>query len=159
MQNKVTTILTPEVSAKVIESVQHIQNDLPFLIELSPVESKRMTRMEAGRIDFVRRAHLQARANEKLRPQFFEIDEMEKDLNFCQAFDKVITVVESLLKQMQDTQNQAGHEAYSAALEIYNITKRGTTLGIPGAQLAYEDLKIMFAAVRRPNKDEPNPAP
>lgn len=158
MQNKVTSSLSAESTQMIKEAMLTFKRELPFLIELSPTESKRIMRMEAGRNDFVRRASLLANANEYLRPQFFEIEEMNKDVNMCQSLDGIIADVEKLLKQLHDTRDQAGHEAYSAALEVYNTAKRAASKGIPGAQFAYEELKQMFNATGKSSKEELPPA-
>jgi hypothetical protein len=157
MQNKVTASLSAESTLKITEAMNTIFNELPFLIQLTPTESRRIIRMEAGRIDFVRKALLLATTNEKLCPQFFEIGELDKDVSLCQSFDSIIATLEKLLKQLNDTRNQAGHEAYTAALEVYNTAKRATAKGIPGAQIAYEELKLMFNGNGKPGNTETDP--
>lgn len=158
MENKVTASLSAESTSKIMDSMKAIQNELPFLIQLSPTESRRIIRMESGRIDFVRKALLLAISNEKLRPQFFEIGELEKDVSLCQSFDEIIAILEKLLKQMNDTRNQAGHEAYTAALEVYNTAKRATSKGVTGAEVAYEELRRMFDGQGNTSKSESVPA-
>jgi hypothetical protein len=158
MENKVTASLSAESTTKIAGALSTIQSELPFLIQLSPIESKRIIRMEAGRSDFVRKALLLASSNEKLRPQFFEIGELEKDVSLCQSIDEIAANLENLLGQLNDTRNQAGHEAYMAALEVYNTTKRATSKGIPGAQVAYEELKLMFEGQRNGGKTTSAPA-
>jgi hypothetical protein len=154
MENKVAVSLSAESSLKISEAMNTIHGELPFLIQLSPTEAKRLMRMEAGRNDFVRRALLLANSNEYLRPQFFEIGELDKDVSLCQSFDGIIAGVEKLLRQLNDTRDQAGHEAYSAALEVYNTAKRATAKGIPGAQMAFDELKLMFNGNGKVSKAE-----
>ena len=45
---------------------------------------------------------------------------MELDINLCQSLDEILATLDKLRKQVSDTRNQAGHEAYMAALEVYN---------------------------------------
>ena len=144
MENKVTGSVSAERALTIMNALQVVQNELPFLIELSPAESKRIVRMEAGRSDFVRKALLLANNNTRLRPQIFELDEMQQDLDLCRALDVILATANKLVKQLSDTRDQAGYEAYSAALEVYNLSKRGAAKGMPGAQTAYEELKLMF---------------
>lgn len=153
MENKVTGALTPDDTQKVLDALRSVQNQLPFLIKLNPTDSKRIVRMEAGRAEFVRRALLTAATNPQLRPQFLELTEMESDLNLCHSLDEVLVLVGKLHEQLIDTRDQAGHEAYSAALEIYNTIKRAKAKGIVGAQLAYEELSQMFAV--KPREQQP----
>ena len=88
--------------------------------------------------------------NEQLKPQFFELAEMEKDVTLCHHLDAIIARQSKLLRQLIDTRDQAGHEAYASALEIYSTTKRATTRGIAGAEMAYEELKMMFSMRAHP---------
>ena len=145
MENKVTGSLNPDNKQTIALAINTIQQELPFLIELSPAEAKRVVRMEAGRADFVRKALLLAGNNTRLQPQFFELAEMERDIDLCHQLDGVLANIDKLYKQIVDTRDQAGYEAYSAALEIYNMSKRGTSKGIPGAQTAYEELSGLFS--------------
>jgi hypothetical protein len=157
MENRVTGALSPEAQAQIVSTFESIREQMPFLVELTPTEIKRIVRMEAGRIDFVRRSLLLALSNDKLAPQFFEIGEMEKDLNLCQSLDTILAIVDKLRKQISDTRDQAGHEAYLAALEVYNTTKRASMKGIPGANVAYDELKQMFEGQGRFPKESTNP--
>lgn len=100
--------------------------------------------MESGRIDFVRRALFLANNNPKIQPQFFEMVDFEKDITLAQSLDEIISKTTILLKMLNDTRNQAGHEAFQAALEVYNISKRGAAKGIEGAQTTYDELKSLF---------------
>ena len=154
MENKVNAVLDAATQTKVNASFESVATDLSFLIELSATESKRIVRMEAGRDDFVRRALLLAKNNPKIQPQFFEMADYEKDINLTQSLDEVIAKTNKLLKMMNDTRDQSGHEAYLAALEVYNTCKRGAAKGVDGAQTAYDELKSMFE--KQGNNNKPN---
>ncbi|MES2558812.1 MAG: hypothetical protein V4590_03675 [Bacteroidota bacterium] len=157
MENKVSGHVSPDNHNTINSALQSIHDQLPFLVELDPTEAKRLTRMEAGRYDFVRRALLIAKANPMLAPQFFEIGEMEKDMELTKEMDAILVPVDRLRKQVSDTRDQAGHEAYVAAREIYNTCKRATVQGIPGAKVAYEELKQMFEGQGRYTKEPEAP--
>ncbi len=144
MENKVNAAIDAATQTKVEAAIKSIASDLPFLIELSATESKRLSHMEAGRADFVRRALYLAQNNPKIQPQFFEMVNYENDINLTQNLDVIIGQLESLLKRLRDTRNQAGSEAYLAALEVYSTSKRGAAKGVDGAKTAYDELKGMF---------------
>lgn len=144
MENKVNAAIDAATQNKVEAAIKSIASDLTFLIELNATESKRLSHMEAGRADFVRRALYLAQNNPKIQPQFFEIGNYENDINLTQNLDVIIGQLESLLKRLCDTRNQAGSEAYLAALEVYSTTKRGAAKGVVGAKTAYDELKGMF---------------
>ncbi len=156
MNNKVSGELSPHTQLQIAESIQAIQVLLPFLVELSTTESKHMVHMEGGRVDFVRKALLFASTNDNLRPGFLELIEMEKDLNLCMALDETIVLVEKLHKQLIDTRSLAGNEAYLAALEVYDATKRASAKGIEGATTALEELRLMFEANGKFGKADSN---
>ena len=144
MENKINAVLDAATQTKVNASIESVKTDLPFLIELSSTDAKRIIYMESGRIDFVRRALFLANNNPKIQPQFFEMVDFEKDITLAQSLDEIISKTTILLKMLNDTRNQAGHEAFQAALEVYNISKRGAAKGIEGAQTTYDELKSLF---------------
>jgi hypothetical protein len=152
MENKVNAVIDAATQTKVDAALQSIASDLPFLIELSAAESKRLMRMEAGRADFVRRALYLAQSNPKIQPQFFEMSNYEKDISLTQSLDEIIGKVGVLLKSLNDTRDQAGNEAYLAALEVYSTAKRGAAKGVEGAQTTYDELKGMFEKQRNNTK-------
>lgn len=149
MENKVNAVIDAATKTKVETAIQSITADLPFLITLSATDSKRLLRMEAGRTDFVRKAFYLSNQNPKIKPQFLEMDDYETDINLTQSLDEIIGIFTTVLKSLQDTRDQAGNEAYMAALEVYSSAKRGAAKGIEGAQVSYEELKELF---ERPSK-------
>jgi hypothetical protein len=157
MENKVNAAIDAATQAKLEAAIQSISSDLPFLIELSPAESRRLLHMDAGRVDFVRKALLLAQGNPKLQPMFFEMVNYENDLSLAQSLDVLIGQLEGILKRLRDTRNQAGSEAYMAALEVYSATKRGSRKGIEGAKTAYDELRDMFD--RKPSDTKSNTTP
>ncbi|MES2558706.1 MAG: hypothetical protein V4590_03140 [Bacteroidota bacterium] len=144
MQNLVTGTINPDSLAKIKDCLSNIRAELPFLIQLSPTESKRLIHLQGGRIDFVTTAMDLANQNEKLKPQFFELDEMERDINLYKQLDTILLDVNKLQRQVYDTRNQAGSEAFNGGLEIYNTAKRGMAKGIEGAPEAYDELSHLF---------------
>ncbi|MES2558385.1 MAG: hypothetical protein V4590_01495 [Bacteroidota bacterium] len=144
MENRIHNFVTPDNIALVESHVLAIQTELPFLIELTPIESKRLSRMEIGRSEFVRRALIIAEGNEQLRPQFINFGDIEVDLNLIEGLDKMIGQVGKLFKQLNDTRDRAGHEAYGVSREIYSTVKRAAAQGIPGASQALEELRQIF---------------
>jgi hypothetical protein len=154
MQNKVNASIDAATKAKLMAAIESVSTDLPFLIELSAIDGKRLIRMEAGRVDFVRKALMLAISNPKIQPQFFEMDDYEKDVQLTQSLDEIIGKVQTLLKRLNDTRDQAGHEAYMAALEVYSTAKRGASKGVDGTQIACEELKSMFEGQGKPVKSE-----
>lgn len=159
MENKVNAEINAATQTKVNDAIDSVKTNLPFLIEHSTTESKRLIHMEAGRIDFVRRALFLAKNNPKIQPQFFEMDDYQKDVDLAQELDEIISKTTILLKMLNDTRNQAGHEAYLAALEVYNTSKRGAAKGIDGAQTAYDELKSLFEGQGKSTKTNENKKP
>ncbi len=149
MENRINSVVTPDNISMAETHIQAIQAELPFLIDLTPVESKRLSRMEAGRSEFVRRAHAIAQGNEQLRPQYINFGDIEMDLNLITGLDQIIAKVGKLYKQLNDTRDRAGHEAYGVSREIYGTVQRAAAQGIPGAAHAYEELKQMFEKTAR----------
>ena len=154
MENKVNAVIDAATETKVNAAIESIKKDLPFLIEHSATDAKRIIYMESGRIDFVRRALFLANSNPKIQPQFFGMADYDNDITLALTLDEIISKTTILLKLLNDTRNQAGYEAFLEALEVYNISKRGAAKGVEGAQAAYDELKILFE--RQGKNTKPN---
>ncbi|MES2559123.1 MAG: hypothetical protein V4590_05250 [Bacteroidota bacterium] len=152
MENRVTGTVSPESVLKIMEAFKSVQDELPFLIELTPAEAKRIVRIDAGRFHFTERALSLAQSEPKLNPGIYELDEIERDLTLCRSLDHILLVANSLVKLIYDTRNQVAYEAFGGGLEIYNQSKRGCAKGVPGAKVAYDELKILFEGQGKTNK-------
>lgn len=158
MENKVNAVVDAATKTKIEASVDSIQADLPFLIEMTTEQGKRIQKMEDGRVEFVRKALTLALADSRISPQFFSLEDANKDVALCQSLDSIIIKVKKLLKLLEDTRSIAGGEALSAALEIYNTTKRGAAKGVDGMKAAYDELSPFFEkhATSKPTDTKPN---
>ena len=144
MENQINAVIDEGTLTQVNESIGMINNALPFLVELTNEQVKRMNKMEDGRVEFVRKALTLAEADSRLAPQFFSMDDVNKDMALCTNLDLIIVKVKKLLRQLEDTRILAGSEALGAALEVYNTTKRGSKKGVDGMKAAYDELSPFF---------------
>lgn len=144
MENKVNAVIDAATLTKVEAALASINTELPFLVELTTDQSKRLIKMEDGRVEFVRKALALADVDSRIKPQFLSLEDAEKDIAVCESLDKIIVKTKKTLKLLEDTRTVAGSEALAAALEIYNTTKRGTAKGAEGMKSAYDELSPFF---------------
>ncbi|MES2560974.1 MAG: hypothetical protein V4590_14605 [Bacteroidota bacterium] len=157
MKNQVSGSLNPDSMQKIKDCIANIKAEMPFLVRLTPEESKRIVRMQSGRQDFVNQAYVIASNNEQLKPQFFELGEFAKDIDLSRQLDEILQEFVNLEMSVVDTRDLAGSEAFGAGLEVYNTAKRGMAKGVDGAEMAYNELSALFDKQGRyPKPTNPN---
>ena len=156
-----TTVMTNLISAQipdedlesVIQAINTIHRKLPFLVKLSPAESKTMAMLQDGRYPFASKAIDYASREQSICPNPQLLEEAKKDIGI---FDKLQTVdreLSRLSEMVADTRKLAGAELYEFARVIYKMAKISASLGTPGTQSIVDDLGQLFA-----NNGKSNPA-
>ncbi len=141
--NRISTSLTPEDRQAVLAAIAKIKEKLPFLLGLSPEESKSLPRLGDKSRGFVVKALEVATQNPDFLPRSFDIEEMRKDMELFEALYPIVLAVSQLQELLDDTVAVVGSEAYMAALEVYNYAK--ATKGNAGLEAAVDDMARRFA--------------
>jgi hypothetical protein len=121
----------------------------PFAIMRSPGERDDMIELGEMSLEFIERARKLAIQNPQLRPDYFEMAE----INTNAADSHVLWVILKLAEQFHETVKEAGivagSEAYQAAFWFYCSAKYAAMQGEDGAKAVYDELKKYIPRGRR----------
>ncbi|MCG8581886.1 MAG: hypothetical protein MI866_18310 [Bacteroidales bacterium] len=120
-----------------------------YLITLT--KDERISRLKMGEksLAFVTKAHEYSKQFPELRPSFFTQEEFDIDVETATGLLPIESALKSLSSQINDTVMQAGSEAYTQALLLYNNAKLAARNNVPGAKEVYDDLRSRFPNTRR----------
>jgi hypothetical protein len=123
--NRVSASLSAADREAVLAAVQTIRQKLPFLIDLSIEERRRLPKMgDTGRA-FVERALTVATQNPDILPRSFDVDEFRRDADLLAAFQPVAAALAQLQELVDDTLLEVSGEAYASALAVYSYARTG----------------------------------
>lgn len=153
--NKVSASLSATDLQDVLAAITTINAKMPFLINLTQEESKALPKFGDKSFAFVSKALELATQKPDILPRNFDVTEMKKDVDLYNQMYSVLQPLTLLVEKLNDTQKEAGAEAYTAALIVYQSAKMsGADLG--GLESVLDDLGKRFA--RKSTSVAPNPA-
>ena len=104
-------------------AIQTLRDKLPFLIALTPEESKSLNRMGDKSRAFVAKAMEVALQHPEILPGVFDVQEMRDDLSLFEQLYPIQMELSQLYTLIEDTTAIAGSEAFTAARMVYNFAK------------------------------------
>jgi len=126
---------------------------VPYLLNLTPEESKELPKMGDKSYAFVTKALEYLKVPGTPLPPYTNVAELEVDLKGFDTIRQILQAAMPTIDLLQDTMLLSGSEAYVAALAYYNYIKGAAKAGVPGAQTIYDDLSARFPG-RPIKKDE-----
>jgi len=144
MSDLVSATFTPADEQEVMNLIAQIRAKFPFGIKLTTEQSKRLPKLDDGRIPFVEKGVAFGEQQPKIVPPYTDLAELKKDLDFVKATRRVGTELKSLFEMVTDTRTAAGSDAYQAALSIYNSAKSAVKQGVPGTQVVVDEMGKLF---------------
>ena len=143
MQNLFQGVIPPADLAKALDLFRQGADIIrPFLTPLTPDARQQMLKMGPATVDFVRKARDYAQDNEKFRPDYLDFAEFAHDADALLGLAPLHQLLGGLDLDTDSTMMTAGSDAYTEALMIYNYVKLLAQNGTPGAQAAYEDMRL-----------------
>ena len=139
-------------------SIDQINQQLPFLIDVGPEEQPSMARLGDRNLAFTRKALEIATLNPDFLPRSFDLDEMRRDLELFESLQPILLALTHLRELIDDTAVAVGSEAYAAALEVYRYAKANGT--VAGLDNLVDEMGQRFA--QQPNRGRSpvaNPSP
>jgi hypothetical protein len=153
--NLVSAALTPEVKSQIQNNLNGIHSALPFLLALSNEERQGGLKLGDKTVAFLEKAVDYAALNPHLVPPYMNLQEIQRDYQLQKDLIDVLQQIASLVQKIEDTQQEAGAEAYNGILAFYQAVKVASEKGVPGARAIHEDLGKRFPG--RPKKaNQPN---
>lgn len=154
MQNRVSAEFTKAQRDTVLEAVQTIRDNMPFLTDASPEDWEGLNKLGPKSRAFAEASLTAAQQFTEHLPRRFEPDEFERDLALFLAVEPVYLALQDLFERVSDTRMLVGSDAMEAAYEVYHHVK-----GAPGASTlneTYDTLRTRFQ--RGPRRRDSPPA-
>lgn len=121
--NRISAELTAADLEAIRTALNTIKDKLPFLVDLTPEESKALSRMGDKSRAFVSKALEVAETNPEILPRYFDVSEMRQDLALYEKLYPVAMQLAQLSELVNDTIALAGSEAHDGARLVYKFAK------------------------------------
>lgn len=144
MKGNIQAQMNEEALSTASEAVKALKSALPFLISLSGNERQSLPKMDDARRPFVEKALAYGTQEPGIVPPYIDMEELQADLELYKTLNEIYQPLKQLEESLSDTLMAAGSDSYTAALSIYNSTKRAAKDGVPGAGAIVDDLKKLF---------------
>jgi len=143
--NRISIAITPEDLEAGMAGLAAMEEKFnPYLKDLDKGERKGLPKMGDKTVNFVGKSLDYTEANPNLVPPYLDKTEFRKDFVAVQTLTTVLRRVEKFHDMLDDTILLCGSEAYKAALSFYKAVQNAVKLGVPGAEVIYNDLKSRF---------------
>ena len=152
--NRVSATLSEADQQAVLAAINTIRQKLPFLIDLTPEQRRSLPKMGDKSRAFVGKALAIAQHNSNFLPRSFSVEEMERDVGLIESLQPIMVSLTRLFEQLEDTFTEAGSEAYSAALVVYQYGR--TSSDGESLESLLDDMAQRFARKSRNTKGGPS---
>jgi len=156
LKNLIDFELTKENEDLSIQNIRSTETLLPFLVNLSVDERRKLYKMGRDGLDFAEKSLMHAADNPGLVSSYMDIPAMQKDLNLMKQVQRVLGVTESFCEKLRDTYMVLGAEVYDAARTFYRTVKTAAVSGAKGCDYIAKDLGDHYKNLSKPKakKDE-----
>jgi hypothetical protein len=139
--------LSEEQVQEIKQAIATIQQNLSFLITLSPDERKRLYKMGDKRLAFVQNSFNAAQSNRTILPASFDLEGFTNDYRLAANLTELLMSLRQLTEQVDDTLMAVGSEAMSSSLTVYDYVKTAAKK-TPGLKVVAEQLGTLFKAIK-----------
>jgi hypothetical protein len=116
----------------------------PRFTKLSPEQRKAKNAVGLKRKGFVETAHLVAKKNPDFVPNFFDIDEFDRNMADVREVAHIHNMLTKIFEYVRNAEVILGNEAYRSALSIHRYLREASRSGMSGAKPLYQKLKKQF---------------
>lgn len=143
MKNRISAEVKPDDFNTLMGHLTNLEKGLPFLINLSDKERRRLMRLGTRSVEFVNDASDAVRNFPQILPPRFEVQEFLKDTVLYGQLRQMQMKIESLHEKLQDTLAVVGNEAMMAALDVYSYVQTAAP-SEPGLKSVADTLSERF---------------
>lgn len=160
MKNRVNTVMSFDAVTKVNKMLQGVIQLLPEKgnITLEDQDRYKLASLNVDNKAFVEDAIDEVRARGAgIIPVFITADMMLNDMALFSQLDRIHGTLMDVVQRVEDMRRIAASEAYGVASVSYGIFDTAAQAGLPGAQAAYDKLKLRYKdnGAGAPAKTEP----
>ena len=147
--NKVSGTVSDADSQKIMKAIDGISASLPFLINLTVDERKKLRKMGAKSIEYVNLNLQGAQTYPKALKAGFDVAEFKNDVNLYNALQPLAVKLQALSEALNDTMLAAGSDAMMAADEVYAELKSSAKKDASVKGLV-EQISVRYSAQSKP---------
>jgi hypothetical protein len=144
MENRISTVLTDEVVSSILQKIDGIDTDMPFLFNLSTDDRKGGFKLGEKNVGFLEKGRDYITQHPDLLPAYASAEEVNKDATLTSQLTSIARKLRVLADKIDDTASVAGMEALAGVLAFYNSVKQAARNNVDGAQTIYDDLSERF---------------
>jgi hypothetical protein len=135
MENRISASITPAAKAELEAVAANILVLLPFLINLTPAQRKKIRKMATKHTGYVADVFNAVIANPTAIPATFSIPEYTKDKVLFDDLTYVCNLFETIVEAMRDTLLQLGSELMLQSDASYDYLKRAAKDNAPLSEI------------------------
>lgn len=142
----ISAALSKENIADIKAAIATIHANLPFLINLTTEERRKRFKMGDKSLAFVRNSVTAVENNPEIVPGNFSVDEFSKDYELTESLTEILSLLEQLTEQVDDTLVAVGSESMASSLLVYDYVKAAAKHS-PGLKSVAEQLGERFKSL------------
>ena len=150
-QNITATLSDTDIQ-QIKAALDTIQQKLPFLVNLTTDERRKLFKMGDKSLAFVNNSLSTAQSNRDILPASFDLDEFMRDYQLTVALTELLLGLRQLEEKVDDTLMAVSSEAMSSSLTVYDYVKTAAKK-TPGLKTVADQLGERFKAIKtKPSK-------
>jgi hypothetical protein len=122
-ENLTQTQFTSEQRTTVMNAIATIRENLPFLVDLTAEQRKKLLKMGDGSRGFVSKAQELVQQHSDFLPRSIDAEQMLRNAELWKEMEGMLLAIDQLQELMDDTYVALSSQAYSDALTIYQYAK------------------------------------
>ncbi|MGJ3250120.1 MAG: hypothetical protein ACFE0J_03150 [Elainellaceae cyanobacterium] len=150
----ISATISDESLSEIKGAIATIRSHLSFLISLTPDERRKRFKMGDKSLAFVRNSVTVTQNNPEVLPGNFNREEFAKDYQLTVALTEILTLLNQLSEEVDDTLIAVGSESMASSLLVYDFVKTAAKHS-PGLKSVADQLGERFKSIsgRRPKAD------
>jgi len=130
--NQISANITAEQMSTIRTAIETLREQLPFLVDLSSEEIRRLAKAGDLSKGFLQKALLIAEQTPEILPRNFAIEEFRADMVLAENLEEIALALKPLLERINNTVIVARSDAYGHALITYDRSKKSVDQGLTG---------------------------
>lgn len=155
--NRISATLASAAKAQIITKLGEIRALLPFLVNLTPDDRKRIPSIGTQRTGMVAAFVASMTAHPELVPGYVDMTEVLSDRDLREAVLEVFQATAELQEAEGDTLQVIGADLYNAFLAYYANVQQAAKRNVAGATTILDDLKRFIPRGRTAAPVPPTP--
>jgi len=142
--NLISAELTDEALNSSVESIKKVESNVGFALTLKKEDAATLAKVGPKILEFTEKAYEYAVKNPKLKPDFLDLTEFQKDYLLSKKLQILRNHLVPLTEKLNDTFTASASEAYMAARLFYHNVKNAARANVPGASAIADEMSKLY---------------